>query len=83
MKYIRKYGPFSVYRMKNKKERKNFLDISLSAYQDHSFGWEWGSDNTYQRQPVIHVEVCGFKLLYLELFVEGFEVWIMGFWWLK
>ena len=78
---IKKWGPFTIYRCKVKKERKNFVDISLTRYSDASWGWEWGSDGNEPHMANI-IKLFNFNIFGFDRCKKGFEIRFFGFWWI-
>lgn len=74
-------GPFTLYRSK----KGETLDISLTAFGDAPFGWEYGwEDPLAYRQPWLQIRVMKLMLFSFQIFPQGgFEIWFMGFWWIK
>lgn len=70
-------GPLRLYKAKN-----DTLDISLKYFDDCSFGWEWGYPE-YASKPQVCLRIGPFWILYFEKFQTGFEIRILGFWWIK
>lgn len=77
---IRYKGPFQFYRCST-----GILDITLKILEKVPCGWEWGykdpqrgSDN-----PLIEIRVGKLMVLYYEKFKQGFELVILGFWFIK
>lgn len=79
---IFKLGPFTLYRVKE----SGTLDISLTALDNWSCGWEygWRDDLRGADEPVIEFRVGKLMILYFERFKSGgFETRLMGFWWIR
>ena len=81
-KYMKKYNPFRIYRANKSKEGKNFIDISLKGFQNSPFGWQWGNDGEF-RFGDINIHIFGLDIIYFEKFRGGFDIRILGFWWIK
>lgn len=73
-------GPFSLYRVENKNRS---LDIFITGTE--GFGWEWGYEDPLRgaTKPLISFRVGKLVVFYFEKFKKGFEIWVLGFWWIK
>lgn len=84
---IFKLGPFTLYRV----EKNGTLDISLTCLDKWPCGWEygWRDDMRGTDKPWIEFRIGKLTVLYFEWYPKhsdkrwGFEVWFMGFWWIK
>lgn len=73
-------GPFQLYRV----EKNGTLDISLKTFPELPWGWEYGwADPMAERKPLVCIRVGKLVVLSFETFHKGFELWFMGFWWVK
>lgn len=83
MKINNQYGPFVFKHIHIKKESVHYIDIHLKAWDNSSFGWEWGYDGYESCLPTL------FRLFNLNLFgfkwfkSGGFEIWLLGFWYVS
>lgn len=72
-------GPFCFYRCVT--DYGETLNISLIAYENAPWGWEWGySDPLVIRTPRIDFRIGKLSLLYYEYLGKGFEFRLLGFW---
>jgi hypothetical protein len=71
-------GPFRLYRV----EKSSTLCVSLIAFDDCPFGWEYGWEELARGEthPWINLRVGKLNILYFEPWKKGFEFWLMGFW---
>ena len=78
---IFKLGPFTLYRV----TKNGTLDISVTAFGDAPFGWEYGWDDPLAaRQPWFQARIGKLMLFSFQTFPSGgFEIWFMGFWWIR
>lgn len=74
-------GPFQLYRV----PESETISITFTAIEHWPCGWEYGWDDpiTVDRRPWIHIRMGKLILLSFEPLKNGFEVWLMGFWWIK
>lgn len=74
-------GPFQLYRV----EKSGTLDISLLCLKDAPCGWQYGWDDDMRgvTEPFISIRVGKLVVLHFEKFKKGWEVWFMGFWYVK
>lgn len=72
MSKIKHLGPFKYYWG----PKKQFISAWLAGYENASFGWEWGQDNT-EDHALIHIQVL--RLVFLHISHD--EYVILGFWW--
>lgn len=73
-------GPFRLYRSGD-----GSLSISLIAFDDLPFGWEYGWRDILrgEEHPLVSIRVGKLMMCYFERHENGFEIWLMGFWWIK
>ncbi len=73
-------GPFQIYRV----EKNGTLDVSLLCCKDKPWGWEygWEDDMRGATKPLISFRIGKLVILYFERFKKGFEIWVLGFWWI-
>lgn len=72
-------GPFRLYRVRDSET----LDISLKCLDDYSLGWEYGwEDPLAQRKPWFEIRIGKLLIFSFQKFDEGFEVRLLGFWWI-
>ena len=69
--------------VRNKKSKAHFLSAWLSAFENSSFGWEWGTDGTEDKVDVT-LTLYGLKIIEFKRYrVGGFCLHLFGFWWMK
>lgn len=86
----KRFGPFDYYVLK-RKPFKGHISAWLRGCENSNWGWQWGIDyQTFNRRPNIWVATNNFVLLGYERWprrsdpaARGFEIWFMGFWWIK
>ncbi len=73
-------GPFRLYRV----EKNGTLCISLIAFDDYSFGWEYGYADPMRGEthPWLSLRIKKLNIFSFETWKWGFEIWFMGFWWI-
>jgi hypothetical protein len=77
------FGPFSYFRVKNKRAGKHFISAWPTSGDDAMFGWEWGTDGE-PTNPSICLRIGHFNIFSYERFkIGGFTLFILGFWWLR
>lgn len=74
-------GPFQLYRVPD----SGTLDISIARFDNIMSGWEYGYRDHARGpdKPMIEIRIGKLVVLYFEKFPTGFEVWILGFWWVS
>lgn len=73
---FKRFGPFRYFTVKATKGYSAWLD----GCEEHSHGFEWGD----REKPIISLRLGPLTLLYLDLFSNGgFEVAVLGFWWIQ
>lgn len=75
-----KVGPFTLYRPTN-----GTLNISVTCCDKYSWGWEYGWIDGLggQRKAWIDIRLGKLLLFYFEPWKRGFEVRLLGFWWIR
>jgi len=69
-----KIGPFMLYRSND-----DHLDISLASEKDFNFGWEYGPQEV---DFLVQIKVKGLNVFCLDLWRWGFDLRVLGFWWI-
>ena len=71
-------GPFQLYRV----EKDGTLDVSLKCMEDWACGWEygWEDDMRGAHRPILEFRIGKLMVAYLDIYVGGMEIWILGFW---
>lgn len=78
---IMKIGPFTFYRV----EETGTLDVTLTRWDNYPFGWEygWADETTEPRTPYIDIRAGKLVLFFFEKWPRGFEIRLLGFWWIS
>lgn len=71
-------GPFRFYRV----QKNQTLCVSLICLDSWACGWEYGWRDPMrgEEKPVIDLRIGKLKVLSLEVYKGGCEIWFMGFW---
>jgi hypothetical protein len=71
------FGPFTLYRCGN-----GHLDVSLTRFKESGWGWEYGPDIGLDSDAWIDIKILGLHVFRLEAWMWGFDIRMMGFWWI-
>lgn len=73
-------GPFKLYRAQS-----GTLDIMLRGFENSPFGWEygWKDDMRGEDRPAVDFRIGRLQVFYYEKLKKGFELWVLGFWWIS
>lgn len=76
---IKDYGPFRFYKVAND---EGSICISLKAFDNYSFGWEYGYSDPARgvTKPWLNIRIGKLNVFYFETWRWGFELWVLGFW---
>lgn len=77
---ICEHGPFTFYR----RPEAEYISINLTAFDNAPWGWEMGwEDPMADRKPLVELRVGRLVVFSFEKFKEGFEIRLLGLWWVK
>lgn len=72
-------GPLRFYRV----PKTGSLCVSVKYFDDFAFGWEYGYDDRLcERRPWLSLRMGKLMLFSFECWKDGFEIWLLGFWWI-
>ncbi len=72
-------GPFTLYRC----DDNNHLDITLTVFSEAPFGWEYGdAEGLEGSDALVFIRVFGLNVLRIEFWRWGFDLRLLGFWWI-
>lgn len=73
-------GPLRFYRANN-----GSLDISFVGFSDCPWGWEYGWRDPMRGEDraLVDFRIGKLVVLYFQKYKKGFEVWVLGFWWIR
>lgn len=76
---IKRFGPVSYFRVKEKKSGKNFISVWLTGHDNEEWGWEWGTDGD-DGNPSFILRLAHFNIFSYEEFHSGYMIYLLGFW---